>query len=213
MTPSAEPPWDGLTTSGSPNRASSDSRTRLAHWVEAYGLECEFVESGEDYVFRDPRRLDRELRVFVRPAVAARVDEPLVLGHEAGGTIAAVGAGVRTHAVDQRVSIEPGVPCRSCAQCLAGRYNLCPSMRFFATPPYDGAFADSANFSQLTLTLDAGTYTVTGSLLQSVTVDGFALNSTAGGLSVTAVPEPTSLALVLAAAGVVGVVSRRRARG
>ena len=78
---------------------------------------------------------------------------------------------------------------------------------------FDGAFADSANFSQLTLTLGAGTYTVTGSLLQSVTDGGFALNSTSGGLSVTAVPEPTSLALVLAAAGVVGVVSRRRARG
>lgn len=78
---------------------------------------------------------------------------------------------------------------------------------------FDGAFADSANFSQLTLTLGAGTYTVTGSLLQSVTDGGLALNSTAGGLSVTAVPEPTSLALVLAAAGVVGVVSRRRARG
>lgn len=78
---------------------------------------------------------------------------------------------------------------------------------------FDGAFADSANFSQLTLTLGAGTYTVTGSLLQSVTDGGLALNSTAGGLSVTAVPEPTGLALVLAAAGVVGVVSRRRARG
>lgn len=78
---------------------------------------------------------------------------------------------------------------------------------------FDGAFADSANFSQLTLTLGAGTYTVTGSLLQSVTEGGVALNSTAGGLSVTAVPEPSSLALVLAAAGVVGVVSRRRARG
>ena len=70
------------------------------------------------------------------------VDEPLVLGHEAGGTVAAVGTGVRTHAVGQRVSIEPGVPCRACPQCLAGRYNLCPSMRFFATPPYDGAFAE-----------------------------------------------------------------------
>ena len=31
---------------------------------------------------------------------------------------------------------------RSCAQCLAGRYNLCPNMRFFATPPIDGAFAE-----------------------------------------------------------------------
>lgn len=81
-------------------------------------------------------------------------------------------------------------------------------------------FANSAaeawgnvDFSQLQIVLGAGTYTVTGSLLQSVTDGGFALNSTAGSLSVTAVPEPTSLALVLAAAGVVGLVSRRRARG
>jgi L-iditol 2-dehydrogenase len=40
------------------------------------------------------------------------------------------------------VSIEPGVPDLTCAQCLAGRYNLCPNMRFFATPPIDGAFAE-----------------------------------------------------------------------
>ena len=33
----------------------NDSRARLAEWVQAYRLECEFVESGEDYVFRDPR--------------------------------------------------------------------------------------------------------------------------------------------------------------
>jgi L-iditol 2-dehydrogenase len=70
------------------------------------------------------------------------VDQPLVLGHEAGGTVAAVGPGAGGHAVGQRVSIEPGVPCRSCAQCLTGRYNLCPSMQFFATPPFDGAFAE-----------------------------------------------------------------------
>jgi L-iditol 2-dehydrogenase len=40
------------------------------------------------------------------------------------------------------VSIEPGVPDFSCGQCLAGRYNLCEDMRFFATPPIDGAFAE-----------------------------------------------------------------------
>jgi len=66
----------------------------------------------------------------------------LVLGHEAGGVIAGVGAGVTSLTVGQRVSIEPGVPCRACAQCLAGRYNLCPRVRFFATPPIDGAFAE-----------------------------------------------------------------------
>ncbi len=70
------------------------------------------------------------------------VTEPLVLGHEAGGEIAAVGSDVAGLTVGQRVSIEPGVPCRNCAQCLSGHYNLCPSMRFFATPPIDGAFCE-----------------------------------------------------------------------
>ncbi|MEO7745849.1 MAG: NAD(P)-dependent alcohol dehydrogenase [Actinomycetota bacterium] len=70
------------------------------------------------------------------------VDHPLVLGHEAGGTVADVGDGVTSLEVGQRVSIEPGVPCGGCVQCLSGRYNLCPGMRFFATPPYDGAFCE-----------------------------------------------------------------------
>jgi L-iditol 2-dehydrogenase len=34
------------------------------------------------------------------------------------------------------------VPDLTCEQCLAGRYNLCPNMRFFATPPIDRAFAE-----------------------------------------------------------------------
>jgi L-iditol 2-dehydrogenase len=70
------------------------------------------------------------------------VDAPLVLGHEAAGVITALGDGVSGLRVGQRVSVEPGVPDRSCPQCLAGRYNLCPAMRFFATPPIDGAFAE-----------------------------------------------------------------------
>ena len=70
------------------------------------------------------------------------VREPLVLGHEAGGRIAAVGPGVDPARIGQRVALEPGVPCRVCAHCKAGRYNLCPDVRFFATPPIDGAFAE-----------------------------------------------------------------------
>jgi L-iditol 2-dehydrogenase len=70
------------------------------------------------------------------------LDAPLVLGHEAAGEVTALGPGVSSLAVGQRVSVEPGVPDMSCPQCLAGRYNLCPNMRFFATPPIDGAFAE-----------------------------------------------------------------------
>jgi L-iditol 2-dehydrogenase len=70
------------------------------------------------------------------------VQEPLILGHEASGVIEEVGQDVHGRSVGQRVSIEPGVPDLYCPQCLAGRYNLCPNMRFFATPPIDGAFAE-----------------------------------------------------------------------
>lgn len=33
----------------------NDSRTRLEDWIGTYQLDCEFAESGTDYVFRDPR--------------------------------------------------------------------------------------------------------------------------------------------------------------
>lgn len=67
---------------------------------------------------------------------------PLVLGHEAGGRIVATGAGVGSDRLGERVSMEPGVPCRRCEQCRTGNYNLCPDVRFFATPPVDGAFCE-----------------------------------------------------------------------
>ncbi len=70
------------------------------------------------------------------------VDAPLVLGHEAAGEVVALGDGVDAHEVGERVSLEPGVPDLTCRLCLEGRYNLCPNMRFFATPPIDGAFAE-----------------------------------------------------------------------
>ncbi len=70
------------------------------------------------------------------------VEQPMVLGHESSGVIVSVGEGVGTDRVGQRVSIEPGEPDLSCFECLAGRYNLCPAMRFFATPPVDGSLAE-----------------------------------------------------------------------
>jgi L-iditol 2-dehydrogenase len=68
------------------------------------------------------------------------VKEPLVLGHEASGVVVARGREAHRHEIGTRVAIEPGVPCRVCEQCRAGRYNLCPDVRFLATPPVNGAF-------------------------------------------------------------------------
>jgi L-iditol 2-dehydrogenase len=70
------------------------------------------------------------------------VRAPLVLGHESAGVVAAIGSAVSRHSVGDRVALEPGVPCGACRECRAGRYNLCPEVRFFATPPVDGAFAN-----------------------------------------------------------------------
>ena len=70
------------------------------------------------------------------------VDSPLVLGHEAGGTIVEVGSAVPPDRVGERVALEPQLPCRRCRQCKTGHLNLCPNMEFFATPPIDGAFCD-----------------------------------------------------------------------
>jgi L-iditol 2-dehydrogenase len=70
------------------------------------------------------------------------VQAPLVLGHEAGGTVVAVGADVDAGRVGQRVAIEPQRPCRHCEYCRSGAYNLCPRIEFFATPPVDGAFCE-----------------------------------------------------------------------
>ena len=67
------------------------------------------------------------------------VTGPLVLGHEAAGTVVAAGAEA-AHPVGTRVAIEPGVPCRRCGQCRAGSYHLCRDIQFLATPPVDGAF-------------------------------------------------------------------------
>lgn len=69
------------------------------------------------------------------------VDRPLVLGHECSGVVAAVGAAVTRFAPGDRVAVEPGIACGRCGSCKSGKYNLCPDVRFLATPPIDGAFA------------------------------------------------------------------------
>ncbi|KXH50571.1 alcohol dehydrogenase GroES-like domain-containing protein [Colletotrichum salicis] len=69
------------------------------------------------------------------------VKDPMVLGHESAGTVIQVGENVKNLVVGDRIALEPGYPCRRCGDCLAGHYNLCPEMRFAATPPYDGTLA------------------------------------------------------------------------
>ena len=71
---------------------------------------------------------------FGGPA-SVSADKPLVMGHEASGTVHTVGSAVTTVQAGDRVALEPGFPCRRCARCREGSYNLCPEMRFAASPP------------------------------------------------------------------------------
>ncbi|MEO1549968.1 MAG: alcohol dehydrogenase catalytic domain-containing protein, partial [Pseudomonadota bacterium] len=62
---------------------------------------------------------------------------PLILGHEAAGTV--LGGPMD----GQRVTINPLVTCGVCPACRAGRNNLCPHRQIISMPPREGAFAET----------------------------------------------------------------------
>ena len=56
--------------------------------------------------------------------------KPMVLGHEASGTVVEVGSRVRHLRVGDRVCMEPGIPLPGSKTSRLGMYNLDPSIRF-----------------------------------------------------------------------------------
>ena len=75
-----------------------------------------------------------------------RVKEPIILGHEIAGTVEALGVGVSSLAIGDRVALNPSRPCGTCKFCLEGNFQHCLSMRFFGSalrfPHEQGAFRD-----------------------------------------------------------------------
>ena len=71
---------------------------------------------------------------------------PIVMGHEAAGTVAAVGAGVTGYAVGDRVTFDSTVYCGACAWCQRGDVNLCDNRQVIGVSCGDyrrhGAFAE-----------------------------------------------------------------------
>ncbi len=66
------------------------------------------------------------------------VEAPMVLGHEASGTITETGSAVTNLSVGDRVCMEPGIPDLSSRASKLGLYNVDPSVVFWATPPVHG---------------------------------------------------------------------------
>ncbi len=65
---------------------------------------------------------------------------PLVLGHEIGGQIVAVGDGVERYKEGDRVSAAHHVPCNTCHYCLSGHHTICDTLRQTSFDP--GGFAE-----------------------------------------------------------------------
>lgn len=66
------------------------------------------------------------------------VDTPMILGHEASGIVAEVGAEVKNLKPGDRVCMEPGIPQADSRAVMEGFYNLDPAVSFWATPPIHG---------------------------------------------------------------------------
>jgi len=99
------------------------------------------------------------------------VETPFVLGHEPGGNVVEVGKAVRHLQVGDRVALEPGKTCGHCEFCKTGRYNLCPDVVFFATPPVDGVFQEYvAHEADLCFKLPDNVSTLEGALIEPLAV-------------------------------------------
>lgn len=99
------------------------------------------------------------------------VEPPFVLGHEPGGTVVEVGKNVKHLKVGDRVALEPGKTCGHCEFCKTGRYNLCPDVVFFATPPVDGVFQEYvAHEADLCFKLPDNVSTLEGALIEPLAV-------------------------------------------
>lgn len=105
------------------------------------------------------------------------VEPPFVLGHEPGGTVVALGEGVTHLKVGDRVALEPGKTCGHCEYCREGKYNLCPDVVFFATPPVDGVFCEYvAHEADLCFKLPDNVSTLEGALIEPLAVGFHAAN-------------------------------------
>lgn len=71
------------------------------------------------------------------------VEAPMILGHEAAGTVSEVGSSVQHLRVGDRVCMEPGIPTAESRATRQGMYNLDPAVEFWATPPVHGCLRHS----------------------------------------------------------------------
>ena len=128
-----------------------------------------------------------------------KVQYPMVLGHEVGGEIAEIGSTVTGLQVGDLVAVEPQKTCGKCAFCKTGRYNLCPSVVFWATPPIDGAFSEYVTHpADMVYKLLEGMDTSEGALMEPLAI-GFHVSNQA--------EAKTGESAIILGAGTIGLVT------
>ncbi|MFX0557839.1 zinc-dependent alcohol dehydrogenase [Maribacter sp. CXY002] len=106
-------------------------------------MRAAFLEQPNTIQLRDidiPEPAAGEVRVKLRKVGVCGSDvhlflghrpltNPLVIGHEGLGEIDAVGKGISSERVGERVVVEPNIPCSTCTFCFSGRGTICPHKR------------------------------------------------------------------------------------
>jgi L-idonate 5-dehydrogenase len=114
---------------------------------------------------------------YARGTAKYTVRQPLIMGHEAAGLVAALGPGAQSAGigVGTAVAISPGLSCGACALCRSGRDNLCAQVRYLgsaaAFPHVNGALQQYVVIPVANLVpLPANVSTQVGALLEPLAV-------------------------------------------
>ena len=127
------------------------------------------------------------------------VSEPMILGHEASGTVLETGANVKNLKAGDKVCMEPGIPDFKSIETLKGMYNLDPAVRFWATPPIHGCLRETVvHPASLTFKLPSHVSFHEGALVEPVAIGVYSAKK--------ARIAPGDTALVIGA-GTIGIVT------
>jgi L-iditol 2-dehydrogenase len=127
---------------------------------------------------------------------------PIVMGHEASGSVAALGAGVTKFAVGDRVTFDSTVYCGACPWCLRGQINLCDRREVLGVSCGDyrraGAFAEFITVPEhIVYRMPDGLSFEEAAMLEAVSVAVHA---------VTLTPVEPGTSAVLIGAGMIGLL-------